>query len=155
MRSAARGATRKGNAVDWKLDSKGIDWKELSVLYRIAPLGEKSADDLRTAFFNSRYVCFVFDDGRLVAAGRALADGIDCAYICDVAVHPDVQGSGLGKAVIARLRDLSAGHRKILLYAKPGKEGFYLALGFRRMRTAMAIFADQGAAARAGYIDQD
>jgi ribosomal protein S18 acetylase RimI-like enzyme len=141
--------------VHWKLDSEGIDWNELSVLYRIAPLGEKNPDDLRRAFSNSRYVCFVFDNGRLMAAGRALADGIDCSYICDVAVHPDVQGSGLGKAVIARLRDLSVGHRKILLYAKPGKEGFYLKLGFRRMRTAMAIFENQERAVEAGLVDSE
>jgi ribosomal protein S18 acetylase RimI-like enzyme len=139
--------------MQWNLDTEGLDWDELSALYRIAPLGEKKPDDLRISFGNSRYVCFARDGARLVGAGRALADGVDCSYLCDVAVHPDFQGQGLGKEIIRRLRELSAGHRKIILYASPGKEGFYATLGFRRMRTAMAIFSDQHKAAAGGLIE--
>lgn len=142
-------------ALVWQLDLHSIDWNALSQLYRIAPLGEKKPDDLRVSFANSRYCCFAFDDGQLVAAGRALADGVDCSYLCDVAVHPRCQGRGLGKEVIRRLRDLSAGHRKIILYASPGKEGFYAKLGFRRMRTAMAIFANAQHAVDTGLVDGD
>jgi ribosomal protein S18 acetylase RimI-like enzyme len=115
--------------------------------------GDKKPDDLKLAFSNSLYKCFVRDDGVLVGAGRALADGVDCAYLCDVAIHPDFQGRGLGKAIIARLKEMSAGHRKIILYANPGKEGFYKKLGFMRMRTAMAIFKDQDRAIREGLVD--
>lgn len=137
----------------WKSDVDGADWNALSTLYRIAPLGDKKPDDLRISFGNSRFVCLVFDGDALVGAGRALADGVDCSYLCDVAVHPDYQGIGLGKAIIERLRDRSAGHRKIILYASPGKEGFYAKLGFRRMKTAMAIFADQEKAATNGLVE--
>jgi ribosomal protein S18 acetylase RimI-like enzyme len=141
--------------MDWKSDLDGIDWDELSNLYRIAPLGEKSAKDLETAFSNSRYACFAFDGGKLVGAGRALADGIDCSYLCDVAVHPGYQSQGVGTAIITRLKDLSAGHRKIILYANPGKEAFYRNLGFRRMRTAMAIFRNQEHAIESGLVDKE
>jgi ribosomal protein S18 acetylase RimI-like enzyme len=139
--------------MQWLFDESTIDWIELSKLYRIAPLGEKKPDDLKLAFSNSRYKCFVLDDGVLVGAGRALADGVDCSYLCDVAVHPEFQGQGLGTAIIAKLKDLSAGHRKIILYANPGKEGFYRKLGFLRMRTAMAIFQNQDRAIREGMLD--
>ena len=139
--------------LQWKTDLAEVDWDALSHLYRIAPLGEKKPEDLRTSFGNSRYTCLVFDGASLVGAGRALADGVDCSYICDVAVHPDYQGIGLGKALIERLRDLSTGHRKIILYANPGKEGFYARLGFRRMKTAMAIFANQARAVETGLVD--
>ena len=133
-----------------------VDWHELSQLYKIAPLGDKRPDDLKLSFSNSRYHCFVFDDqSRLMGVGRALADGVDCAYICDVAVHPRMQGRGLGKTIIRRLRDRSAGHRKIILYTDPGKEGFYARLGFRRMRTAMAIFKDPQQAAALGLVEAD
>jgi len=143
------------NTLLWKSDLADIDWDVLSNLYRIAPLGEKKPEDLRMSFGNSRHTCFVFDGTTLIGAGRVLADGVDCAYICDVAVHPDYQGLGLGKQLIERLRDLSAGHRKIILYASPGKEGFYAKLGFRRMRTAMAIFANQASAIETGLVDGD
>jgi ribosomal protein S18 acetylase RimI-like enzyme len=124
----------------WIFDQSRVDWRELANLYRGAPLGDKKPDDLRIAFSNSRFKCFVRDRGTLVAAGRVLADGVDCAYLCDVAVHPNFQGLGLGSAIVSRLKELSAGHKKIILHAKPGTEGFYRRLGFKGMRTAMAIF---------------
>ena len=46
------------------------------------------------------------------------------------------------------------GHRKIILYAVPGKEGFYRKLGFKRMTTAMTIFDDQARAMENGYINE-
>ncbi|MFB9270116.1 hypothetical protein ACFFWD_44530 [Bradyrhizobium erythrophlei] len=51
-----------------------------------------------------------------------------------------------------RLVDLSAGHRKIILYTVPGREPFYAAFGFRRMTTAMAIFKDPAKAHAGGYL---
>lgn len=142
-------------ALTWTDDISALDWAALEHLYRVAPLGNKSADHLKTVFGNSRFRCFAWADGRLVAAGRALADGADCSYICDVAVLPEWQGSGLGKAVVQRLVDASAGYKKIILYAVPGKEGFYRKLGFLRMLTAMAIFQDPQAAIARGHVSAD
>lgn len=139
--------------IRWQFDQDRVDWQALSELYRIAPLGEKSADDLRVSFSNSMFKCFVFDQELLVGAGRAVADGIDCSYLCDVAVHPGYQGRGLGKAIIGKLRDASASHRKIILYANPGKEGFYKKLGFLPMKTAMAIFRNREHAISTGLVE--
>ena len=136
----------------WRDSLEGVDWNELSALYRAAPLGNKKPSVLRTAFSHSMFRCFVLDGGRLVGAGRALADGVDCSYICDVAVLPSHQGRGLGKEIVARLVERSRGHKKIILYAVPGKEGFYRGLGFKRMSTAMAIFADPARALEQGYV---
>jgi ribosomal protein S18 acetylase RimI-like enzyme len=136
----------------WTDSLDGINWNELSTLYRLAPLGNKSPDWLRTAFSNSMFRCFASKDGVLVGAGRALADGVDCSYICDVAVLPSHQGQGLGREIISKLVAQSKHHRKIILYSVPGKESFYEKLGFRRMSTAMAIFEDQDRAKAQGYI---
>ncbi|RZN33490.1 GNAT family N-acetyltransferase [Bradyrhizobium sp. Leo121] len=138
--------------MEWTSDQDRIDWNALSELYRIAPLGDKKPEELKRAFGNSMYKCFAFDDGILAGAGRAVADGVDCSYICDIAVHPHFQGRGLGKEIATRLRDLSRGHRKIILYANPGTEGLYEKLGFRRMLTAMAIFSSEDAAIKKGLI---
>jgi ribosomal protein S18 acetylase RimI-like enzyme len=132
-----------------------MDWETLSDLYRIAPLGEKKPEELRTAYSNSRYKCFLYDAGKLIGAGRALADGIDCAYICDVAVHPEYQGQGLGKSIVDKLVEFSRGHKKIILYANPGKEAFYQKLGFKRMNTAMAIFQNPTQALEWGLVREE
>ena len=141
--------------ITWVDDIDTVDWAELSELYRIAPLGDKPPDALRTVFGNSHFPCFGYADGRLVAAGRALADGLDCAYIADVAVHPELQGTGLGQAVIRRLVERAAGHKKIILYANPGTEAFYAKLGFLPMNTAMAVWHDPAAAVASGVLRAD
>ena len=138
-------------ATHWTQAIDAVDWDEMSELYRIAPLGTKSADWLKTAYSNSMFKVLAFDGDKLIAAGRAVADGVDCSYLCDIVVHPSYQGFGLGKELIQRLVDLSKGHRKIILYAVPGREPFYAKFGFRRMNTAMAIFADPQRAAADGY----
>lgn len=138
----------------WSDSIDDLDWNELSALYHAAPLGNKNRADLKTAFTNSRFRCLVYDAGKLIGVGRALADGVDCSYICDVALLPSHQGNGIGKQIVARLVNLSAGHKKIILYAVPGKEAFYKKLGFKRMTTAMAIFENQGLAVERGYVDQ-
>ena len=142
-------------ALDWLHTTDGIDWDELSALYRDAPLGDKPPDLLRTVFGNSLFKCFVFEGGRLVGAGRALADGADCAYLCDIAVLPSHQGTGLGKQIVAHLVERSRGHRKIILYAVPGKEPFYRKFSFLRMKTAMAIFSNPQQQLERGYLSED
>ena len=139
-------------ALEWSDSLDTMDWDELSNLYRIAPLGNKRAADLKVVFTNSMYRTFVREDGILIGAGRAVADGIDVSYLADIAVHPDHQGRGLGKEIVSRLRELSSHHKKIILYAAPGKDTFYLKLGFKRMLTAMAIFQDQQQAVETGLV---
>ncbi len=137
----------------WTDSLESANWEELSELYRVAPLGDKPAAALKLVFTNSILRCFAYDGDRLVGAGRALADGRDCSYICDIAVLPGYQGTGLGKQIVATLVERSRGHKKIILYAVPGKEPFYKKFGFKRMRTAMAIFEDQTLAQERGYVD--
>ena len=138
----------------WSDALDDVDWEELSAVYLAAPLGIKSGAHLRGVFTASRFRCFVRQGGRLVGAGRVLSDGADCAYICDIALLPTHQGSGLGSPIVEHLVALSRGHRKIILYAVPGREGFYARFGFRRMKTAMAIFADQEDAVARGYVEE-
>jgi ribosomal protein S18 acetylase RimI-like enzyme len=138
--------------LQWIYSSEKVDWEELSALYLAAPLGQKDPGDLQVAFGNSMFKCFVYDSGTLVAAGRALADGRDCSYICDVAVLPNYQGQGLGRELVSRLVEFSKEHKKIILYAAQGKEPFYKRLGFKRMTTAMAIFKNEAQALQNGVI---
>lgn len=136
----------------WSYNTDSIDWDELSLLYKIAPLGIKPVDYLKKVMKNSMFKCFVYSGTTLIGAGRAVADGVDCAYFCDIVVHPEFQGKGIGKSIVKELLSLSKGHRKIILYANPGKEAFYEKLGFNPMITAMAIFQDQDAAIESGLV---
>jgi len=48
----------------------------------------------------------------------------------------------------------SRGHKKIILYAVPGREPFYRKFGFLRMKTAMAIFDNQQQQLERGYLSE-
>jgi GNAT superfamily N-acetyltransferase len=141
-------------AIEWKYSTEELDWEELSAMYRAAPLGDKKPSSLKTVFTNSMFKCFVYERGRLVGAGRALADGADCSYICDIAVLPSHQGTGLGRQIMSYLVERSRGHRKIILYAVPGREPFYRKFGFMRMTTAMAIFENQQQLLERGFLSE-
>ena len=73
-------------SIVWTDDLAGIDWDELSELYRIAPLGNKAPGDLALVFRNSMYRAFAREDRRIVGAGRVLADGRDCAVLASTFV---------------------------------------------------------------------
>src|SRR5262249_2007522 len=52
-----------------------------------------------------------------------------------------------------KLTALSAGHKKDHLVRQSATDTFYEKLGFRRMKTAMAIFSDQERAIRRGLVE--
>ncbi len=140
--------------ISWRYEQTEIDWDELSDMYQAAPLGDKSPADLELVFSNSKFKCFLFNKTALIGAGRALADGKDCSYICDIAIRPEYHGRGLGKKLLQYLIEESSGHSKIILYANPGMEGFYSKLGFKKMNTAMAIFQNESAMIQNGVLSE-
>jgi GNAT superfamily N-acetyltransferase len=150
---AARIALPGGYTLDYDLD--GVDWEQLSEMYRVAPLGDKRPDWLKMVYENSMFRSLVYTEGLLVGAGRALADGLDAAYLADIAVHPEHQGRGLGLAIVRDLVRQCTGHRKIILYANPGTEPFYRQAGFLPMETAMAVWRDPATAIASGFLRGD
>ena len=132
-----------------------IDWKEASGVFETAFGRPKDAEKMALAFNNSMFKCFLYDDERLIGFGRALADGVFAAYIADIALLPEYQGQGLGKAIVSELLEMVKDHKKVILYANPGKEGFYGSLGFKRMNTAMAIFRNEDDMIQAGVLSEE
>ena len=140
--------------MQWVFDQNSIDWSRAvrALSHRSAwrqEAGSPAACVLDTACTNAS--CST--TAHCVGAGRAVADGVDCSYLCDVAVHPKVQGTGLGGAIVDKLVELSSGHGKIILYANPGTETFYRKRGFLPMKTAMAIFKDRDRALARGLVE--
>lgn len=138
----------------WIYECENVNWNALANLYKIAPLGNKDPQDLKTVFANSRYKCFVYDGDKLVGVGRALADGVDVSYLADIAIHPGYQRKGIGKAIVNKLLEFSRGYNKIILFASIGKEPFYAKLGFDKMNTAMAIFKNRERVLEMGFVSE-
>lgn len=61
-------------------------------------------------------------------------------YISTVAVAPDRQGQGIGRALIQRLMECEKPHQVTwVLRAARGREGFWEKMGFRKSEVAMEI----------------
>lgn len=133
-------------------DPNAIDWERLAFVFKRAPLGERAPARLKQTFENSTVRCFAWDDRELIGAGRAISDGIAYAAIFDVVLLPAYQGKGIGRQIMTFLAERSKA-ANIVLPAVPGKEEFYRKLGYRRMKTAMACFANPERQAELGYSE--
>jgi len=133
-------------------DCSNINWHEVSQLMLSVNIGSFPAEIRQKAFENSASVVFVFDKDKLVGVGRAVSDYTYEAAIYDIAVHPEYQGKGIGKTIVQTLME-SLPTCNFILYAAPGKEGFYAKLGFRKLKTGMGLFRKKEYMRERGFTD--
>ena len=87
---------------------------------------------------NSLYNITVMDDGKTIAMGRLIGDGI-YYLIVDIVVRPEFQGKGIGSKIIDLLlayidaKTPIEGRSNVQLISEPGKEAFYIKRGFKRI----------------------
>lgn len=118
-----------------KRDCDGVDWRSVKKLYRASKFDNgREPRDLRQAFENSFSVCFALLDEKVVGTARAISDGVGCAALFDVCVHPECRRRGIGAAMVqAVVADL--GSQSILLTTTEPE--FYRHLGFKSEPGAM------------------
>lgn len=116
-----------------------VSWEQLCDLYEKTDLGERKTTELQRAFCQSSHVVVVYQEQKIVGGGRAISDGVYYAGIFDIAVLPEYQGHGLGRKIMERLL-AKLEKQFIVLTTTVGKEPFYSKLGFRKHKTAMAIY---------------
>lgn len=129
-----------------------IDWEHLAIVFAQAPLGVREPARLQQVFRNSQVRCFAYDGDLLIGAGRAITDWLSYAVIFDVVLFQAYQGRGIGTEIVGYLAQ-RAQAKNVLLHAVPGKEGFYTKLGYRKMKTAMGLFAEPERQRQLGYIE--
>lgn len=78
------------------------DYRRLRVVAGLSPKSEESA---RAGLPNTWFGVTVLSGGRPIGMGRVIGDGGTAFQIVDIAVEPEHQGKGLGKAIMAALMD--------------------------------------------------
>ena len=106
----------------------------------------------RRAFEASHTTVFIYHGDRLIGFGRAISDGAYQAAVYDCAVLPEYQGKRIGKTIMDHILS-RVSHCNVILYASPGKEGFYQKHGFRKMKTGMAHFKKSAAMKEGGFTE--
>jgi len=138
--------------VDVKQDCAGVDWKKVSETLKCVGMAYYEPDMHRRAFEVSHTTVFVYYADRLIGFGRAISDGVCQAAIYDCAVLPEFQGKGIGTTIMKNILPRIS-HCNAILYASPGKEGFYKKNGFRKMKTGMAHFKKGVAMRERGFTE--
>ncbi|MGZ7100232.1 MAG: GNAT family N-acetyltransferase [Candidatus Angelobacter sp.] len=117
--------------------TQNVDWPEVAALFVEVNWGQRDPQQIRAAFDKSSHVIFIYDQDQLVAFGRTMDDGCYYAMLVDVVVKPSCQGKGIGRTVVDYLREQLVGYKFVTLTAAPGKDEFYLKLGWYRQKSAM------------------
>lgn len=125
----------------YKTSCDNIPWGKVPALLHKVNMASTDVEIHRKSFEASFAVVFVFDEDRLIGFGRMISDGVRQSALYDIAIELDYQGRKIGQEIVSRLMETSPGCN-FILYASPGKEGFYERLNFRRMKTGMALFAN-------------
>ena len=122
-----------------------IEEAEVVALYRAN--GWSSADkptELLAALRNSHALATARIDGRLVGLGNAISDGHLVVYYPHLLVHPDLQGQGIGKKLMAALQEKYRGFHQQMLVADGKAIDFYRKLGFERAGKTEPMWSYQG-----------
>ena len=138
--------------IEVKFDCSGVDWEEVSDTLRHVGMAYYEPDMHRRAFEASHTTVFVYHAGRFIGFGRAISDGVYQAAIYDCAVLPEYQGEGIGTTIMKNILPRIS-HCNVILYATPGKEGFYQTLGFWKMKTGMALFKKSESMREHGFTE--
>jgi ribosomal protein S18 acetylase RimI-like enzyme len=135
-----------------KNDCSGVNWQTVSETLKSVGMAYHEPEKHRKAFEASYTKVFLYKDDKLVGFGRAISDGAYQAAVYDCAVVIEYQGKGIGRMImeniLSKLQDCN-----IILYASPGKEGFYKKLGFRKMKTGMAKFIKSVSMQERGFTE--
>jgi len=120
------------------------DWEKLVDLYdetnMCIGLGRnRETEKIRKAFMNSHKYVLAWDSDIIVGAGRLISDGVCYGWIHDMAVLKPYRNQGIGRTII---NELFEGNESLLIGLTSSFEAidFYLKLGFKKHKTAMAKY---------------
>lgn len=102
-------------------------------LRRVAGLTPRSEKAAAAGLPNTVTAVLVRHGAKVVGMGRVMGDGL-CYQIVDIAVEPDHQGRGLGKAIMstlmAELRQIAPAEAYVSLIADGDAKHLYAQYGF-------------------------
>ncbi len=121
--------------------TKGADFDKVAALLQYYGLSQLDGNMQKLVFERSYAVSFLYDKEKLIGFGRALSDGISQAAIYNIALEESYHGKKLGRRIIEDLISQVKGC-SIILYTHPKTVSLYEHLGFRRMKTRMAMYQE-------------
>ncbi|MGG4091525.1 GNAT family N-acetyltransferase [Paenibacillus lautus] len=76
---------------------------------------------------------------RMIGIARALTDWSFCCYLSDLAVDKDFQKSGIGRELIAKIREEIGEGVALILLAAPSAMAYYPKVGFEKIENGFIV----------------
>ena len=100
-------------------------------------------EKLQTAMRNYGSVFSAWDGDRLVGLVSVMDDGIMTAYIQYVLVDPEFQGQGIGKHLLAMVKERYSDFMRIVIVAYNDRVSFYETCGFSKGEGKSPMFIEK------------
>lgn len=112
----------------------------IRILYAASPLRRpiQSPERIQQMFDHANVIHSAWSGERLVGLLRGWTDGAFDGYVCDLAVHPAFQKSGIGKGLLALLGPEYPEVRWVLL-ASPLAKDYYARVGWEALHNAWVL----------------
>jgi GNAT superfamily N-acetyltransferase len=126
-------------------ETRDIKPEEIIALYKAN--GWSAADkptELHKALLNSHSLITAWDGDKLVGVGNAISDGYLVVYYPHLLVHPEYQGKGIGKMIIAKMKEKYGNFHMQMLVADGRAIDFYEKAGFVRAGKTQAMWIYKG-----------
>ena len=112
----------------------------IRALYAASPLRRPIHDPerIRRMFEGSNVVLSAYAGDRLVGLLRGWTDFVYDGYVCDLAIHPELQKAGVGRHLLELAQGLGEGIQWVLL-ASPLARDYYAHLGWERIENGWSL----------------
>ncbi len=114
-------------------DPERLELDQLQALFQLAAFWaeDRKREDLAVALAHSKPVVSAWDEEQLIGFARATSDGVYRATIWDVVIHPDYQGSGLGRKLVQTvLAHPHVAYTERVYLMTTHQQAFYERIGF-------------------------
>ena len=122
-------------------ENRSISKSKIIELYRAN--GWSAADkpdELYNGLMNSHSLISAWDGDDLIGIGNAISDGHLVVYYPHLLVHPDFQGRGIGKKILARMQEIYGDFHMQMLTADGKAIDFYARNGFEKAGETQAMW---------------
>lgn len=126
---------------EYELDIKDVD--ELIQIYHDNDWTGHDQEKVITIFNTATHVIIAKYQGKVIGFARGMSDGVFNAAIYDVMVDVAYQNQGIGQEIIRNILVYLGGLSCVHLVATTGYEGFYRQLGFKNLKTGMAVYTNE------------
>lgn len=99
---------------------------------------------LRKALINSHTLISAWVGGKMVGIANAISDGYLVVYYPHMLVHPDYQGKGVGRKIMAAMLKKYTKYHQQMLSADGKAIQFYERCGFEKAGETQAMWIYQG-----------